>query len=78
MHSNLRLTVLSKARTKAQVGCYAGGTTPRQSRPGPSMLGLDVTPMLAPVEFMIELEMTSLPISLVMKSRSPNRNEGLG
>jgi hypothetical protein len=28
---------------KAQVGCYAGGTTPRQSGPGPCMPGLDVT-----------------------------------
>jgi hypothetical protein len=28
---------------KAQAGCYAGGTTPRQSGPGPCMSGLDVT-----------------------------------
>jgi hypothetical protein len=43
MHSNIRLIVLSKARTKAQAGCYAGGTTPRQSGPRPCMPGLDVT-----------------------------------
>jgi hypothetical protein len=29
--------------TKAQVGCYAGGTTPRQSGPVPYMPRLDVT-----------------------------------
>jgi hypothetical protein len=39
MRSNLWLTVLSEARTKAQAGCYAGGTTPRQSGPGPCMPG---------------------------------------
>jgi hypothetical protein len=43
MRSNLRLTVLSGARTKAQAGCHAGGTTPRQSGPEPCMPGLDVT-----------------------------------
>jgi hypothetical protein len=43
MCSNLRLTVLSEARTKAQAGCYAGGITPRQSGPVPCMSGLDAT-----------------------------------
>jgi hypothetical protein len=36
--------------TKAQVGCYAGGTTPRQSGPGPCMSGLDVTEKSAPAQ----------------------------
>jgi hypothetical protein len=31
---------------KAQAGCYAGGTTPRQSGPRPCMPGMDVTDVL--------------------------------
>jgi hypothetical protein len=33
---------------KAQAGCYVGGTTPRQSEPGPCMPGLDVTVVTDP------------------------------
>jgi hypothetical protein len=67
-HSNLRLTVLSEVRTKAQAGCYAGGTTPLQSGPRPCMPGLDVTP-LPPTVIFSPFTQTHNRSSLSLKAR---------